>query len=54
MIGKPYSGTGVRSALNYLDVCLREGRAPGPPPIGLTLSPDYIALWGLGDLALAG
>jgi CheY-like chemotaxis protein len=54
VIGKPYSGNGVRSALNYLNVCLREGRAPGPPPIGLTLSPDYIALWGLGTLAKAG
>lgn len=50
VIGKPYSGHGVLSALHYLTICLREGYAPGLPPIGLTLSPDYIALWGVEDL----
>ena len=54
VIGKPYSGNGVRSALHYLTACLRDGHAPGPPPVGLTLSPDYIALWGLHELAKAG
>ena len=47
VIGKPYSEHGVKTALTYLPVCLREGQAPGPPPIGLELSPAYAELWGL-------
>lgn len=47
VIGKPYSEHGVRTALRYLTVCLREGRAPGAPPLGLTLSPAYAERWGL-------
>ncbi len=54
VIGKPYSGHGVKTALEYLTQCIRHGRAPGPPPIGLTLSPDYLALWGLLDMPKAG
>jgi len=54
VIGKPYSGHGVKTALEYLTLCMRRGRAPGPPPIGLTLSPDYLALWGLFDQPKAG
>lgn len=53
VIGKPYSQHGVRTALSYLTTCLREGRAPGPPPVGLELAPDYSALWGVGDLPRA-
>ena len=49
VIGKPYSEHGVKTALAYLTVCLREGRAPGPPPIGLELSPAYAKRWGLTD-----
>jgi CheY-like chemotaxis protein len=51
VIGKPYSERAVRMALAYLEVCLRDGRAPGPPPLGLSLSPHYLALWdgGLAD-----
>ncbi|MDB5433294.1 MAG: hypothetical protein JWP35_4410 [Caulobacter sp.] len=48
VIGKPYSGHGVKKALRYLAVCLDEGLAPGLPPLGLTLSPAYAARWGLG------
>ncbi|HEY8574137.1 response regulator [Phenylobacterium sp.] len=45
VIGKPYSEEGVRLALRYLWVCLTAGYAPGPPPVGLTLSPEYQARW---------
>lgn len=48
VIGKPYSEHAVRTALSYLEVCLREGHAPGPPPVGLQLSPEYLRLWDAG------
>ena len=54
VIGKPYSEHGVKSALAYLTVCLREGRAPGPPPIGLELAPAYAERWGLHATPRAG
>jgi len=53
VVGKPYSETAIRAALAYLRVCLREGRAPGLPPLGLTLSPQFARRWGLGDLPRA-
>jgi CheY-like chemotaxis protein len=52
VIGKPYSEDAVCVALKYLCTCLRTGRAPGPPPIGLRLSPEYAARWG-ADLAMS-
>ncbi|WP_308238067.1 hypothetical protein [Phenylobacterium sp. J367] len=52
VVGKPYSEHAVKTALAYLEVCLREGRAPGPPPLGLHLSPDYVRRWG-ADYALS-
>jgi CheY-like chemotaxis protein len=48
VIGKPYSERGVKTALAYLDVCLRDGRAPGPPPLGLVLAPGFRDLWRAG------
>jgi CheY-like chemotaxis protein len=54
VIGKPYSSHGVKTALEYLKVCMRQGYAPGPAPIGLTLSPSYAELWGLDALPKAG
>jgi CheY-like chemotaxis protein len=55
VIGKPYSAHGVKSALSYLTACLRDGRAPGPPPVGLDLAPAYAERWGLGGaLSRAG
>lgn len=54
VIGKPYSSYVVTNALDYLQICMRQGQAPGPPPIGLTLSPQYLALWGLYDQPMAG
>lgn len=48
VIGKPYSDNAVKMALLYLQSCLRHGRAPGPPPLGLTLSPAFRARWGDG------
>jgi response regulator of citrate/malate metabolism len=53
VIGKPYSEHGVKTALAYLTICLREGRAPGPPPIGLELSPAYAERWGVTALLRA-
>lgn len=54
VIGKPYSEHAVKTALTYLEACLRDGRAPGLPPVGLTLAPDYAQRWGLSGVALAG
>jgi len=51
VIGKPYSEHGVKTALNFLKVCLREGRAPGLPPVGFQLAPEWAERWGLGDMA---
>ena len=48
VIGKPYSEHAVCNALHYLCACLRDGRAPGPPPAGLRLSPAYLTRWGDG------
>ena len=53
VISKPYSEHTVRRALAYLEVCLREDHAPGPPPLGLALSPRFSDLWG-GGVAGAG
>lgn len=53
VIGKPYSEHGVKTALEYLTICLNEDRAPGPPPVGLELSPAYAERWGLNDLPQA-
>jgi len=50
VIGKPYSEHGVKTALVYLAVCLTEGRAPGPVPVGLTLSPAYAQRWGATEV----
>lgn len=47
VIGKPYSEHGVKTAITYLTVCMRENRAPGPPPLGLQLAPAYAERWGL-------
>ncbi len=48
VIGKPYSEHTVKTALAYLEICLREGRAPGAPPLGLVLAPRFRGLWGDG------
>jgi CheY-like chemotaxis protein len=53
VIGKPYSDHAVKMALLYLTACLREGRAPGPAPLGLTLSPAFLDRWS-GGLAEVG
>ena len=53
VIGKPYSERAVSMALSYLEACLRDGHAPGPPPLGLSLAPRFRELWG-GDLADTG
>lgn len=45
VIGKPYSEQGVTAALRFLSACLREGEAPGPPPVGLQLSPRWAERW---------
>ena len=50
VIGKPYSEHGVKTALTFLKVCLRDGVAPGLPPAGFQLAPAWAERWGLGDL----
>jgi two-component system, response regulator PdtaR len=54
VIAKPYSEQGVKTALAYLEACLRRGRAPGPPPVGLMLSPVFASRWGLAEAMEAG
>lgn len=54
VIAKPYSEQGVKTALAYLEACLRRGRAPGSPPVGLTLSPVFARRWGLAEALEAG
>ena len=54
VIGKPYSDNAVRTALVYLAACMRTGRAPGLPPVGLQLAPSFAERWGLDDTARAG
>jgi len=39
----------VKTALTFLTACLRGGRAPGPAPAGLELSPLWAERWGLSD-----
>lgn len=51
VICKPYSEYGVTTAIRYLERCLRTGRAPGPPPSGLTLAPGYAERWGATECA---
>jgi CheY-like chemotaxis protein len=53
VIGKPYSDQAVKTALVYLTACLRNGTAPGLPPVGLQLSPAYASRWGLDDIPQA-
>lgn len=53
VIGKPYSEAGVKTALCFLETCLRQGRAPGRPPLGLTLAPAYAERWGVAGVAMA-
>lgn len=53
VIGKPYSETAVIRALAWLEHCLRKGFAPSPPPLGLTVSPQYRELWDGAELAHA-
>lgn len=54
VIAKPYSEQGIKTALAYLETCLRGGRAPGPPPVGLTLSPVFARRWGVAEAMEAG
>lgn len=49
VISKPYSEYGVKTAISYLERCLRDGRAPGPPPVGLTLAARYADRWGVTE-----
>ncbi len=54
VIGKPYSEVGVKRALMFLESCMRNGVAPGLPPIGFELAPAFAELWGLADVPRAG
>jgi len=50
-MSKPYTEHGVRTAISFLEACMRHGRCSGPPPAGLTLSPDYARRWGVEEAA---
>jgi response regulator of citrate/malate metabolism len=50
-MSKPYTEHGVRTALAFLDECLRQGRATRPPPQGLTLAPSYALRWSVNAAA---
>jgi len=52
VIGKPYSEAAVKRALCFLQTCVREGHAPGAPPVGLTLAPAFETRW-RADMARA-
>ncbi len=54
VIGKPYSEYGVKRALAFLEYCMRYGQAPGLPPVGFELSPQFAERWGLTDLPQVG
>lgn len=49
VIGKPYSEHGVKTALTFLKACLRDGQAPGLPPAGFQLAPQWAERWGVED-----
>jgi CheY-like chemotaxis protein len=51
VVGKPYSEMGVKRALTYLQACVRDGRAPGLPPVGFELAPAFARRWGLAEAA---
>lgn len=50
-MSKPYTEHGVRTAIAFLEECMRAGRALRPPPAGLVLSPDFARRWGVGEAA---
>lgn len=53
VVGKPYSGRAIRDALNFTEYCLRHDTAPGRPPAGLRLAPDFAARWSVDNLLQA-
>lgn len=53
VIGKPYSPAVVQAALAFLSACMRNGVAPGLPPLGLRLAPEFARRWGVGELPRA-
>jgi CheY-like chemotaxis protein len=53
VLGKPYSDIVVKRTLAFLECCLRDGRAPGPPPLGLTVAPAFAERWGVTEYARA-
>lgn len=49
VISKPYSEHGVRRALEFVALCLRDGCADCAPPPGLDISPAFSERWRLPE-----
>lgn len=45
VMAKPLSEQSVKSAISFVNDCLRQGRATHPKPRALSLSPAYAKLW---------
>jgi DNA-binding NarL/FixJ family response regulator len=45
VISKPYSEHGIRTALDFVSTCLRDGCAGRSPPPGLDISPAFAERW---------
>jgi len=45
VISKPYSEHGIRTAVQFVSGCLRDGCAGDAPPPGLDISPAFAERW---------
>lgn len=50
-MSKPYTEHGIRTAIAFLEDCMRKGGCARPPPAGLILAPEYASRWGVGQAA---
>ena len=46
VMSKPYTDHGLRSAVGFLEECMKHGRASRRTPPALTLAPEYKQRWG--------
>jgi hypothetical protein len=50
-MSKPYTEHGIRTAIAFIEECMRTGRALRPPPPGLTLAPAFARRWRVDQAA---
>jgi response regulator of citrate/malate metabolism len=50
-MSKPYTEHGIRTAIAFLEACMRTGHATRPPPTGLTLAPEFARRWSVDEAA---